>query len=82
MENPYEKTNRFGYALENCKHNAWEEGHVAGKTEQAEIVNELVEACQKARDELVKANPYDRREVRFPSEAEQAITKAIAKAGD
>ena len=68
------------YEKQLASHRLWDEGNIAGKAEQAEIVRELVEAGRKALEEFLKANPYDRREVRFPSEAEQAIARAVEKA--
>ena len=41
MENPY------GGNVNPSQHAAWEHGHTAGKTEQAEIVKELVGAASK-----------------------------------
>jgi len=40
---------------------------------------DLYEACKMAKAEFEKSNPYDRRDVRFLSKAEQAITTALAK---
>lgn len=38
---------------------------------------ELVEAAGPVLQEMVKANPYDRRDVRFPSKAEVRLRKAV-----
>lgn len=43
------------------------------------VLAELVEATGPVLDELVKANPYDRRDVRFPSKAEAALRKVLGQ---
>ncbi len=46
-------------------------------TDLRKKLQDLVEATGPVFEELLKANPYDRRDVRFPSKAETLLRKAV-----
>ena len=80
MENPYKLKGRPAAKLLvkqplGVRHDAWQEGYTAGKAGQAEIVSELVEACEQT---LISWD--DRHGDGISDYALELLEKAIAKA--